>query len=134
MATQIVSHRLPTALQVAARRAKAIARAEFERRHDAAAYRCRRDGKSWIAEGAGQRFEFSKTSADDVLVMSASGGIYLITVSDLTGELVCDCPAHRKAGTCKHLVGLDAVRMHHAMTRRAALTDAQREELLAGAA
>jgi hypothetical protein len=105
---------LRTALQIAKARAAQIKAIEWAARLDADAYSCRRDGQTWIAQGpAGQRFEFTKTEADDVLVMSASGGIYLIAPSELTGELVCDCPAHKKAGTCKHLSAFEAVRRTH---------------------
>jgi hypothetical protein len=119
MATRII-RRLPTALQIATAKAKVIRAAEWASRLDADAYDCHRDGSTWIAEGpAGQRFEFSKTSADDVLVMSQSGGLYLIGPSELTGELVCDCPAHKSAGTCKHLVAFEAVKCTHRAVKRA---------------
>jgi hypothetical protein len=127
MATKIVSRTLKTAAEVAlARTARAYhaaqRAAEWAARLDADAYTCRREGATWIAEGpAGQRFEFSKTSADDVLVMSASGGLYLIGPSELTGELVCDCPAHRSAGTGKHLAAFRAVQRTHLANRIAAL-------------
>jgi hypothetical protein len=110
-----MKHTLKTQMQVATARARQIARAEFGRRHDAAAYTCHREGASWIAEGAGQRFDFSRTEAGEVLCISASGGIYLLTVTD--GVTVCDCPARQRAATCKHETALEAVKMAHRMER-----------------
>jgi hypothetical protein len=114
----MATHRLRTTVQIASRRAAALKAeahaADWTARLDPAAYTCRREGTSWIAEGpAGQSFDYSKTEHDDVLCISHTGGIYLLMVGD-DGELTCDCPASRRgAAPCKHLVGFDAVRAAH---------------------
>ena len=86
----MAKHILKTAAEVAMRRTAA---AYWNSRLEVGAWHCEKAGQTWIATGpCGQRFEFTKTEQDDVLVFSQSGGIYLLMVSDDTGEMTCDCP------------------------------------------
>jgi len=91
--------------------------ADWASRLEPASYRAYREGNDWIATGpCGQRFEYSKTERDDVLVISHTGGIYLIEPGE-DGQFHCDCEAAKRGGTCKHLAGWDAVRLEHRARR-----------------
>jgi hypothetical protein len=111
---------LPTALQVALKRAELAARAvarreaaaERARRFDPSAYRCRREGATWIAEGpAGNTFRFRKgAQVGDALCLSGSGGEYVLTADE--EGIHCSCPdaAQRERATgCKHAAAFRAV-------------------------
>jgi hypothetical protein len=108
-----MSKSIPSALQVAERRANRIAAAEraavrsaeWAKRLDPAAYVATREGEGWRAEGpAGQSFLFLKGTCGDVIVRSHTGGRYEIVSEN--GARWCSCPVE---GRCKHLVALDAV-------------------------
>jgi len=112
-AAEVALHR--TAAQwKAAKHAQRLA--DWASRLEPASYRCHREGDDWIAEGpCGQRFEYSKTERDDVLVLSHSGGIYLIEPCE--DGFRCDCEAWKRNEHCKHMAAWEAIRAEHAARR-----------------
>jgi hypothetical protein len=114
----MVSQRLRTQLEIAIQRAKDARREEWSRRFDPAAWRCRREGNVWFAEGpCGSLMAFRKDEdGATVLCLSSSGSEYRLA-ADEEGRRSCDCPHARAGNSCKHLAAWRGVKQAAAMAR-----------------